>query len=700
MRCLPVYAHNILVGTPLRRLGRRVVRSIEDCEIVVAMAGSVLPKGALDSEELSTEKIDAALRTYMRRCRRRARRPKPIGEPVRSNLELLGGALGFDATDRAVLGLLLAKICCSDLNELLDALGAAPPAEFARWLAAALDTDPEAVRRALNPSGRLCASGVVQIDRRSSHLNNDDFEIVGPVVELLLAPNLREEDIIARFLPEAPPATLEWDDYAHMDGPATLARQLLLASLEKGSAGTNLLFYGPTGTGKTEFARLVARELGVRLHVVGAADDDGDPASPRERLASLSLGLRLIRDGRVILLFDEIEDLFERDSFFLDSGHGRMTASMSKKWFNDVLETNPAPVIWISNSVHGIDLAFLRRFRLAVEFRPPGVGQRARILARHLGTESRVDEAEVSEIAQRYQASPGLIETAVSSARLVAPDGRPDRATLERFLAPSEKLMTGTDPSRRPVFDPKTYRLDAVECNTDLTDLAAQLTRPGASLRGLSMCLYGPPGTGKSEFVRYLAWRMGRPLVLRRGSDILSMWVGGTERNIADAFAEAEAEDAVLLFDEVDSFLRSRGLAQRGWEVSQVNELLQQLETYQGIVACTTNLWRDVDEAALRRFVLKLEFGFLTTDRAVPLFETVFGPWLGRGLTKKSARAVRGGLAAMHSLTPGDFAAVARRVRALGQVPSPLELVDELRREIDVKREAPRSVGFHHVATT
>jgi AAA+ superfamily predicted ATPase len=73
-----------------------------------------------------------------------------------------------------------------------------------------------------------------------------------------------------------------------------------------------------------------------------------------------------------------------------------------------------------------------------------------------------------------------------------------------------------------------------VNANADLLEVErrVQAWQPGEGA-GLSLCFYGPPGTGKSEFVRYLAHRSGRPLEVRRASDILDKYVGGTEQNIA-----------------------------------------------------------------------------------------------------------------------------------------------------------------------
>lgn len=92
------------------------------------------------------------------------------------------------------------------------------------------------------------------------------------------------------------------------------------------------------------------------------------------------------------------------------------------------------------------------------------------------------------------------------------------------------------------------------------------------------LCLYGPPGTGKTAFGQWLAETMGVPLLVKRASDLMSMWVGENEKNIAAAFRQAKNDGALLLIDEVDSFLQDRRGAKARWESSLVNEMLTQNE--------------------------------------------------------------------------------------------------------------------------
>ena len=125
--------------------------------------------------------------------------------------------------------------------------------------------------------------------------------------------------------------------------------------------------------------------------------------------------------------------------------------------------------------------------------------------------------------------------------------------------------------------------------------LADRLERIGE--RRISICLQGPPGTGKSAYARYLADRLGLEVMHRRASDLMSMWVGGTEQNIARAFAEARDTEAFLIFDEADSLLSDRRGAHRSWEVAQINEMLTWMESHPLPFVCTTNDGERLDSA-------------------------------------------------------------------------------------------------------
>ena len=182
---------------------------------------------------------------------------------------------------------------------------------------------------------------------------------------------------------------------------------------------------------------------------------------------------------------------------------------------------------------------------------------------------------------------------------------------------------------------------------------------------------------------------MNVPLLARRASDLLSMWVGGSERNIARAFREAADEGSVLLIDEMDSFLPDRRGAQRSWEVTLVNEVLTQMESFTGVFIASTNLMGNLDQAALRRFDLKIKFDYLKSNQAIELLRryasTLAMPSPEAGDISRIAQ--------LRGLTPGDFAAVARQNR-LRPISSCAALVTALVAECSLKDGPKRAIGF------
>jgi transitional endoplasmic reticulum ATPase len=93
------------------------------------------------------------------------------------------------------------------------------------------------------------------------------------------------------------------------------------------------------------------------------------------------------------------------------------------------------------------------------------------------------------------------------------------------------------------------------------------------------------------------------------------MWLGESEKTIARAFEEAADLRAFLIIDEADSLLRDRLAAQHSWEITQVNEMLTQMERHPYPFACTTNAVELLDAAAVRRFLFKVRFLSMTADQ-------------------------------------------------------------------------------------
>ncbi len=466
--------------------------------------------------------------------------------------------------------------------------------------------------------------------------------------------------------------SLEWKDFEHIGPMRDLAAQLLAGAGRNQSVGVNLLLHGPVGTGKTEFAKALAAHTGMQIWSVTESDRQGGEPERSERLAGFRLAQCIFaRRKNVLLLVDEAEDVLAGNEFSFGRMRNRERIG-SKVYLNRLIEQNPVPTLWTCNDTSAIDPALLRRLALAIEIDTPNQPVRARIWRRVLG-DTRLDlgEAAVQRLATRYAAPPAVAASAARTAMLS------DGGEAEIDLAMGAVLpllgIAPEAPQGDGAFDPELTR-----CDSNLAALTAQLVRPGAS-RQWSMCLHGAPGTGKSQFARFLAGRLGMDVMQRRASDLLSCWVGDSEKQIAEAFRTARNRRMLLVIDEADSLLSDRREARNSWEVTQVNEMLTWMEQHPLPFICTTNLMARLDQASLRRFTLKLRFDPLTPGQASLAFQRFFG------------MPAPGALA--DDLTPGDFANVRRRRDLFGEA-SPAVLAAWLAEETAAKGAPSRPIGF------
>ena len=338
-----------------------------------------------------------------------------------------------------------------------------------------------------------------------------------------------------------------------------------------------------------------------------------------------------------------------------------------------MLERNPVPTLWTCNSITSVDPAILRRFSSIVEFALPPRSIRKQIWVRCLGEQSVEPDATAARLS-RYPVSPGVISQAIRTAEL---SGAGEQV-IDHTVRQLGRAVCGME--LPPALDDEVcFDWGLINCDADLRGILTTLLRERSSRA--SICIYGPPGTGKSLWARHLAEQLGMEVLQRRASDLLSAFVGGSEKNIASSFTSAREEGAFLVFDEADSLLRDRTHALHGWQISQVNEMLTWMESHPLPFACTTNLPETLDRAALRRFDLKLKFDYLRPEQARSAFRRFFGmsPPAGQALPEQ--------------LTPGDFRVVARR-RKLAGAKDAASLVDLLGEECRHKGPPQRPIGF------
>ena len=491
---------------------------------------------------------------------------------------------------------------------------------------------------------------------------------------------------------------LPWDFYGELsrkDGE--ILRQMIAAS----EGRCNILLYGAPGTGKTSFARTLAKELGRTAWEIKQGDDDGKNMKSEARMMGIQICNDQEEPGESLMIVDEADELLRGGScgfgiFGFDTG-GKST---EKGVMNSILDEMKIPTVWISNAPsRAMDESVRRRFDYSICFERMNNAQRVNIwknLVKKHGLGALLPDGKIAEYAGKYETSAGGISTVLANVKRMKPTPEKVDELVAKLMKPHCQLM-GIKESGR-FLPAKGYSLDGLNIKGKVkldrvvkavrNYLDADFNEASEDKPRMNVLLFGPPGTGKTEFVKYLGKTLDRKVLVVKGSDLLSKWVGESEQNIASAFRQAEAEHAILFFDEVDGLVQSRDNAHASWEVTQVNELLQQMENFDGVMVAATNFCKNLDAAIMRRFTFKLEFDYLDDEGKRVFFEKMFKSVLS---DEEYAE-----LKDVPNLAPGDFRTVRQEQFYLGDEQTNLDRIAALKEECALKKDGKRSakIGF------
>lgn len=607
----------------------------------------------------------------------------PEGSALWRNIQQLATILSLRPIEKEVLLFAITLKSHPILEDLLSKLGSIDIHKAAWAIAILLQRPVDDVHCALSRNGQLLASGIMLLESHSRDLCGM-FDFIEGMKQKLLRVSPSTEELLAPYIAMASAGELKPVDFSHIRNQYQQLRSYMKGVDKNKASGANVLIYGPPGTGKTELVKTLAEDLGYQLFEIGIFMDDGDAISPEGRLRSYRWAQYMLsQHPRSIVLFDEIEDAFPMGSLF-----AKPCKYTGKAWINRMLENNPIPTFWLSNAVAQLDPAMIRRFDVVLEIKAPNQKTRRRLLNEAV-CDLHASTKWVSEVSRNEHLTPAHLERAARVARLSGFHGKQAETCMQSQINATQKA-TGARDQVAEYHSDTPYHPELSNTDQDMERIIAALTKSGEG----RLCLYGPPGTGKTGFTYHLGKALDKLVLAKPASQLLGMFVGQTEQNIAEAFEEANSTKAILLLDEADSLIHDRVGHQRSWETTQVNELLMQLERFRGIVIASTNLLEKVDSAAMRRFDFKIRFDYLKPEQAQALFSMVLRQ---NGYRRRAPDSTFAQLRHISPLTPACFAVASRQARIMGEKMTPQTLLHSLSKESALLgKSCSRPIGFVH----
>jgi len=519
-------------------------------------------------------------------------------------LAALIARLELDAAAAALLRVVLAHAVDPDVRELVHVLAARRRPGLYLDLCGELDPaldEVAALVAATSPRGPLRDGGLIAV--------GDEGSVGGQV-----AATRRLLDWMAGDDRLPPPldqvATLGGDLPVWLSPEVRARADAIAGRLAAGAGPVAVLIQGPRGSGRRAAATLMAAALGKPLLWA----DLTDLLALEDKARTGALVTAFLTEAR---LHDAVPFLSGAEALAGDRDVERGAIA--------ALRRGPSPLVLAAGGRGVTSLPLGRPFHL-VRMPRVDLDDRVRAWSESLaaaGATVAADQA--AELAGRYVIGPGAIAEVAREARefAAARGGPVDRVVLEEAVSRRLSIRLGafgTIINRKARFEEMVLHEEVVE---SLHDMIAMVRKRSQILeswgyqrhlgisRGVSALFSGEPGTGKTMAASVVASELGLELIRIDLAQVVSKWVGETEKNLAKIFDEAQDANAMLLFDEADALFGKRTevkSAQDRYANLEVNYILQRMESFDGVSVLTTNFESSIDQALQRRLNFRIRF--------------------------------------------------------------------------------------------
>ncbi len=444
------------------------------------------------------------------------------------------------------------------------------------------------------PNGRLTWNGLVELD--------GDGPLAGRPYKL-------SETFWPRLVEASTPLPVGELKPPVADALATLAlpeevraqARAVVAWIREHGVRTLVIVKGPAGAGREALACAVAHELGAAALVAPAEALDVATAAALVRRDTRWFGAALVVVG----------------------GGGAPTRAQVA-----ALRGLPVPALWITTEGTA-EVLVSDEGRAAVELTlpEPDVELRTAMWRARLPQSRLAADVDLPFTASRFRFGPGRIEAAAAMATARAGAFRGDRMVGTEELSevcrslPEVRLSTLAQRLQCPFTRAELVVPPETDREIDLAIAWARHRgwvlsrwghgRPLVSGRGLVCLFSGPPGTGKTMGAQVLAREIGLDVYRIDLSQVVSKYIGETEKNLTKVFEEAHAANVILFFDEADALFGKRTEvkdAHDRYANVETGFLLQRMEQHDGVCILATNLRRNMDDAFLRRLHIVADF--------------------------------------------------------------------------------------------